>query len=237
MIFQQAPGWWIIRTKGWAEYPSPNFSMDGGGEGPYITALLLCCARFSIWALTLNVAPWAKAMMDSPSWQLPLFQRSTQDEMGGGGKDVWGQKPHVEWEAAKWSLHSSSSGPVVLEGWLLQANSKNCKPGNTSVQLGSLCGMKHTNPPASRGMRVRDKERNAEGKHRQRKVGCMWDFWLQILKAKLSLPWNQKQHSNGKGAKECKANLHGNSPSAIILCLSSCITHTVCLYLFSFRHN
>lgn len=114
-------------------------------EGPYIiTVLLLCCARFSIWALTLNVAPWAKSMMDFPSWQLPLFQRSTQDEKGGrkgeGGVSGDRRGPHIEWEAAKWSLCSSSSGPVVLEGWLLQANATNCKPGNTSVQLGSLCG-------------------------------------------------------------------------------------------------
>lgn len=52
-------------------------------EDPYIIMLLLCCARFSIWVLTLNIAPWAKAMMDSPSWQLPLFQRSRQDNRGG----------------------------------------------------------------------------------------------------------------------------------------------------------
>lgn len=47
---------------------------------------------------------------------------------------------------------------------LLQADAKNCKPGNTSVQLGSLYGMEHTNPPTSRGIEVRDKKRNAEGK-------------------------------------------------------------------------
>lgn len=29
-------------------------------DGLYITAPLLCNARFSIWALTLNVTPWAK---------------------------------------------------------------------------------------------------------------------------------------------------------------------------------
>ncbi|CAB1416657.1 unnamed protein product [Pleuronectes platessa] len=135
-------------------------------EGPCITPLLWCCARFPIAAPTLTVAPWAKAMMDSLSWQLPLFQRSTQDERAGrrGREDVWGQKTHVECEAAKWRLCSSSSGLVVLEGWLLlQANAKNCKPGSTSVQLGSLDGMKHRNPLASQGMRGRDKERNTEG--------------------------------------------------------------------------
>lgn len=32
MIFQQAPGWWIIRTKWWAEYSSASFSMDSRGK-------------------------------------------------------------------------------------------------------------------------------------------------------------------------------------------------------------
>lgn len=139
MIFQQAPGWWIIGTKGWAVNSSPSFSMDGKWKrrSVHLHALVVLCT-FSIWALTLNVVPWAKAMMNFPSWQLPLFQRSTQYERVGA---VCGQKPHVKWEAAKWIHYSSSSGPVVLEGWLLWATAKNCKPGNTSVQLGSLYGI------------------------------------------------------------------------------------------------
>lgn len=123
--------------------------------------------------------------------------------------DVWGQKPHVEWDAAewdaaKWSFHSSSSGPVVLEGRLLQANAKNCKPGNTSVQLGSLCGMKHTNPPASRGMRGRDKDRNTEGKQRQTDTEESGGYVRLLtsntetktfspLKPKAALQWRRRQ--------------------------------------------
>lgn len=56
---------------------------------------------------------------------------------------------------ASTALHQ---GRWSWRGGPLQANAKNCKPGNTSVRLGSLYGMKHINPPASGGTSVRDKE-------------------------------------------------------------------------------
>lgn len=52
---------------------------------------------------------------------------------------------------------------MVLEGWLLQASSKNCELGNRSVQLGSRCGMKHTKPSARR-MWIIDKKKKREEK-------------------------------------------------------------------------
>ena len=176
--------------------------------------------------------------MDSPSWQLPLFQRSTQDERGegeGGGRLGTAAPCRMR------SLYSSSSGPVVLEGWLLQANAKNCKPGNTSVQLGSLYGMKRRNPPASGGMRVWDKERTMKGKektsesgtdtNRGKRGGCeasdcrhrSQNFLSPSAPTTSSL--NQKQPSDGKGIK----GMQGNSPSAITPLVSLQLYHSRCL--------
>lgn len=221
-------------------------------EGLYIiTVLLLCCARFSIWALTLNVAPWAKSMMDFPSWQLPLFQRSTQDERGGrGGEGEMsgdGRGPHIEWEAAKWSLCSSSSGPVVLEGWLLQANATNCKPGNTSVQLGSLCGTQSLQQVEAckagtereyRGKTEREWVRN---RHKHSRAGRREVEWLVTQdtetktfsppKPKAALQW-QRQRKNAMQISMVILSLQ-----SFFLSLSSCSYNRLCLYLFSSRYN
>lgn len=128
MIFQQAPGWWIIRTKGWAECSFPSFSMDGGWKRRSLhhPLLLLCCARFSIWGANVKRSAPGQSNDGFPLLAASLVSKehSGWERVREGGEDVWGQKPHVEWEAAKWSLYSSSSGPVVLEGWLLQANAK-----------------------------------------------------------------------------------------------------------------
>lgn len=74
--------------KGWAENPSPSFSMDGGWQRRSVHhhALVVLCTFFHLGA---NVKRSALGQSNDgfPSWQLPLFQRSTQDERekGGGG--------------------------------------------------------------------------------------------------------------------------------------------------------
>lgn len=86
MIFQQAPGWWIITTKGWAENSSHSVSTDSGRKRRSVhhRALVVLCT-FSIWALTLNVAPSAKAMMDSPPGSFPCFKGALRMREGGRG--------------------------------------------------------------------------------------------------------------------------------------------------------
>lgn len=75
MIFQDASGWLIITMKGWAENSLPTFSTHSGWlrRSVHHRFLVVLCT-FSICALTLNVALWAKAMMDSPPGSFPCFK-------------------------------------------------------------------------------------------------------------------------------------------------------------------
>lgn len=75
MIFQQASGWLIIIMKGWAENSLPTFSKHSRWlrRSVHHRFLVVLCT-FSICALTLNVALWAKAMMDSPPGSFPCFK-------------------------------------------------------------------------------------------------------------------------------------------------------------------
>lgn len=61
--------------KGWAENSLPTFSKHGGWlrRSVHHCVLVVLCT-FSICALTLNVALWAKAMMDSPPGSFPCFK-------------------------------------------------------------------------------------------------------------------------------------------------------------------
>lgn len=61
--------------KGWAENSLPTFSKHGGWlrRSVHQCVLVVLCT-FSICALTLNVALWAKAMMDSPPGSFPCFK-------------------------------------------------------------------------------------------------------------------------------------------------------------------
>lgn len=166
----------------------------------------------------------------------------------GGGSDVWEQKPHVEWEAAKWSLCSSSSGPVVLKGWLLQANAKNCKPGNTSVQLCSPSAVKHTNPLSksnhvSGGQRESERNTTQDLTETERSWGYVWLLTPNTKTKTFSAPrgwphWAKTKSSPLKVPMECKANLPVILPlQSFFLSLSSCTARAVCLYLFSWGHN
>lgn len=105
-----------------------------------------------------------------PCFKGTLGMREEGGRGWSGCLGVWGQKPHVEWEAAKRRLCSSSSGPVVLEGWLLQASSKNCELGNRSVQLGSRCSMKHTKPSARRMWIIDKKKKERERRNSKWKL-------------------------------------------------------------------
>lgn len=61
--------------KGWAENSLPTFSKHSGWlrRSVHHHFLVVLCT-FSICALTLNVALWAKAMMDSPPGSFPCFK-------------------------------------------------------------------------------------------------------------------------------------------------------------------
>lgn len=61
--------------KGWAANSLPTFSKRGGWlrRSVHHCVLVVLCT-FSICALTLNVALWAKAMMDSPPGSFPCFK-------------------------------------------------------------------------------------------------------------------------------------------------------------------
>lgn len=178
MIFQQAPGWWIIRTKGWAECSSPSFSMGGRKRkrgSLHHSALVVLCTFFHLGAnVKFNALGQSydgfPLLAAFPCFKGTLGMREEGGRGWSGCLGVWGQKPHVEWEAAKRRLCSSSSGPVVLEGWLLQASSKNCELGNRSVQLGSRCSMKHTKPSARRMWIIDKKKKERERRNSKWKL-------------------------------------------------------------------
>lgn len=154
--------------------------------------------------------------------------------------------PHIEWEAAKWSLCSSSSGPVVLEGWPLQAKATNCKPGNTSVQLGSLCGTQSLQQvEACKAGTEREYRRKTQGErvrssHKHSGVGRREGAWLVTqdtetktfspLKPKAALQWQRHQ----RNAMQISMVI---LPLQSFSSLYSCSSNRLCLYLFSSRYN
>lgn len=95
MIFQQAPGWWIIRTKGWAEYSSPSFSMDGWGKRRSLhhRALDVLCTFFHLGA---NVKRSALGQSDDGfpllAASLVSKEHSGWERGGVGGWEVSGDR-------------------------------------------------------------------------------------------------------------------------------------------------
>lgn len=181
------------------------------------TSPLSCCA-VHVFHLRSNVKRSALGQSDDgfPSWQLPLFQRSTWDEKGGGGggECVWGQKPHVKWGAAKWLVYSSSSGLVVLERWVDAGGSgKKLTTDNPSAQLRSYYGIRRTDPLASRNAWKVENESERETLMTEAKgweiVTQCWSKDLLIhglfgTKTKSFVSLTDRQN-------QCRANLYGNS--------------------------
>lgn len=148
--------------KGWAENSLPTFSKHGGWlrRSVHHCVLVVQCT-FSICALTLNVALWAKAMMDSPPGSFPCFKGALGMRRVVVVGDMSGDRSPMSNE----ELPNGSSTALHQAWWswsggcsrrMVKKNKKNCEPDNPSVQLRSHYGIRHTDPPASRSTWIRE---------------------------------------------------------------------------------
>lgn len=146
--FHRTSGWLIIRKKN-GGLSAPRLSADDKEErSPYITDLLLCRAHFSICVRTLNAMPWAKHGDRFPFLAAPLvFKRTLW--MRVGGREGWlsgDRNPMLNEKLPNGASPALHQGRWSWRGGCCKQMLKNCKPGNTSVQPGSLNAMKHTTP-------------------------------------------------------------------------------------------
>lgn len=200
------------------------FLMDGEWKrrSAHHHALVVRCT-FSIWALTLNVVPWAKAMMNFPSQQLPLFQRSTQYERGGLSVDRSPMSNEKQPNGSSTALHQ---GRWSWRGGCSEQLLK------TASQATHLCSWVPSMAWSIQTLQHIETcewgtKREIQGENREwqtgkkRKTVGLWCSWLQTQKPKLSVPLSfvhveLKPKASlcwAKAPKECNANLHSNSPS------------------------
>lgn len=212
--------------KGWAENSLPTFSKCGGWlrRSVHHCVLVVLCT-FSICALTLNVALWAKAMMDSPPGSFPCFKGAlgmrrvavvegnvsgdrspmSNEELPNGSSTAL----HQAW----WSWSGGCSRRMVKK-------KQNWKPDNPSVQLRSHYGIRRTDPPARRTTLIREnsffcffRKGNQNDKVKTRtlrlntgaKAFCSIEY-LGLKPTSFVALTDRLNHS---------ANLHGNSTSTI----------------------
>lgn len=141
--------------KGWAENSLPTFSKHGGWlrRSVHHCVLVVLCT-FSICALTLNVALWAKAMMDSPPGSFPCFKGALgmRRVVVVGmclGTEAPCQMRSCQMDRLQLFIRPGGPGAVTAPGEWFKKKKKS-EPDNPSVQLRSHYGIRHTDPPASR---------------------------------------------------------------------------------------
>lgn len=92
-------------------------------DGPNITARLSCNTRFSIWAPTLNVAPWAK---HNDGFPIPVaslvFKRTVRMRNSAREGERLGTETPSRMRSCQIELLHQGWG--VLKGWTLQAHAK-----------------------------------------------------------------------------------------------------------------
>ena len=253
MIFQQAPGWWIIRPKGWAEYSSPSFSLDGRGKRRFLhrCALVVLCTFFHLGA---NVKRSALGQSDDG---FPLLAASLVS------------KEHSGWERGRGRGGASGdSGPMSNEklpngastalhqgrwSWRGGCSRQMLKTASQATHLCSwvpcmawsaetLQQAEACESGTKRELWKEKRKRASQGQTQtEGSVGVVRPLTADTAAKTFSPPqrrprWARTKSSPpmAKASKECRAILPLQS---LPLSLCSCITHAVCLHLFSFRYN
>lgn len=150
------------------------------GRSVHHSALVVLCT-FSIWVLTLNVAPSANAMMDSPPGSFPCFKGVLK--MGG----VVGVGSGNRSPMSNGKLPNGSSTALHQGRWSWRGGC--CRQMLKTASQATICTAgfpiwHEAYKPSSKLRHVsRDKARTTKGK-----PGGLGGSWLQTLKPKLSAP-------------------------------------------------